>query len=70
MTGLCDWCGKSLVHLNHDACTPEGEAVSELIPDEAYDDGGFLPRGLSLVTNTTGAPERLDRGEVGPIDPA
>ncbi|MYV58045.1 hypothetical protein [Streptomyces sp. SID3212] len=32
-----------------------------MIPTQRMDSGGTVPRGLSLINNTTGAPERLDR---------
>ncbi|WP_157874410.1 hypothetical protein [Streptomyces sp. AcH 505] len=32
-----------------------------MIPTQRMDSGGTLPKGLSLVNNTTGAPERLER---------
>lgn len=44
---------------------PLAYELGGMIPSQRMDSGGTLPRGLSMVNNTTGAPERLERVRSG-----
>lgn len=44
---------------------PLAYSAGGMIPTQRMDSGGTLPRGLSLVNNTTGAPETLSRQRDG-----
>jgi hypothetical protein len=52
------------LHRNHLHVAMRLGGILSRLPFGSYDTGGFLPRGLSLAYNGTGAPERVGGGDI------